>query len=82
MSHGRNALQRVSHVEHARWVIRVTFPNGEDAYARHGPIIGEGAIVQFRTKARAERQLSFLREGLDGDAVATVVRWRKDLEAV
>lgn len=63
-----------------RWVIRVTYPNGEDAYLRHGSRIGAGPIVQFRDRKTADANIDFIRPGLDDGATVTVVRWRKDLE--
>jgi hypothetical protein len=55
-----------------RYVIRVVYPNGV-AWLRHGPVIGTGPIVRFRSKREAEEQLEFVRQGLDADAVASVV---------
>lgn len=57
-----------------RWVIRVTYPNGEDAYLRHGAVIGEGPIVRFGTKRLADINAGFVSEGLPDGATVTVVR--------
>lgn len=57
----------------ASYVIRVVFPHGV-AWLRHGPITGVGPIVRFRDKQTAEVNLEFIREGLEPDAVASVVR--------
>jgi hypothetical protein len=56
-----------------RYAIQVVYPSGETAYLRYGPIIGEGEIVQFHNRARAEAQLEFIRAGLDEGEIAHVV---------
>jgi hypothetical protein len=57
------------------WAIRVTFANGRDAFLREGDVIGRGPIATFRTKAKADEQAAFLREGLDaGDTIAVIER--------
>jgi len=58
-----------------RWVVRVTFASGHDAYLRHGGVSGEGAIVQFRTRARADAEADFVREGLGSEDAVAVVRY-------
>ncbi len=67
------------------WAIRVTFANGKDAFLRHGGVIGRGPIATFHSKAKAEEEASFVREGLDtGDVVMVIERShgrRTDLEA-
>jgi len=55
------------------YVIRVVFPRGV-GWLRHGDIAGSGPIVRFRDKQTAEINLDFVRQGLDADAVASVVR--------
>jgi len=57
-----------------RWAIRVTYPNGQDAWLRRGATIGAGPIVEFRTKHLAELNVELIREGLDADTVVSVVR--------
>lgn len=68
------------------WAIRVTFANGKDAFLRHGGVIGRGPIATFYSKAKAEEQAAFVREGLDAGDVATVIERshgrRKDGEAL
>ena len=59
-----------------QWAIRVTYANGEDAWLRQGATIGEGAIVRFTSKQRAEEYRDFISQGLDADEVARVVRYR------
>lgn len=55
------------------YVIRVVYPNGV-AWLRHGGDVGVGPIVRFRDKVTAEINLDFVRQGLDDDATASVVR--------
>lgn len=55
------------------WAIRVTFANGRDAFVRSGGVIGRGPIATYRTKAQAESDAAFMREGLDAGDVVTVI---------
>lgn len=66
------------------WAIRVTYTNGRDAFVRHGGVIGRGPIATFHSKAKAEEQAAFVREGLDAGELVTVIErshGRKDLGA-
>lgn len=54
------------------WAIRVTFANGKDALLRHGGVIGKGPIATFYSKAKADEQAAFIKEGLDAGDVITV----------
>ncbi len=56
------------------WGIRVTDEHGEDAWLRHGSTIGEGPIVRFRSRDRAEAEAAFVREGLDEGQTLSIVR--------
>lgn len=66
------------------WAIRVTYANGKDAFLRHGGVIGRGPIATFYSKAKAEEEAAFVREGLDAGDVVTVIERshgrRKDQE--
>ena len=64
-----------------RWVIRVTYPNGDDAYLRRGAKAGHGEIVCFTSRVTAELNCSFVAQGLDAGTIVTVVRWTRELEA-
>lgn len=55
------------------WAIRVTFANGRDAFLRHGGVIGRGPIVTFHSKAKAEQEAAFVREGCSSEDVVTVI---------
>lgn len=55
------------------WAIRVTFADGKEAFLRHGNVIGRGPIATFHSKAKADEQAAFIREGLDAGDVATVI---------
>lgn len=55
------------------YAIRVTFANGRDAFVRQGGVIGRGPIATFYSKAKAEEQAAFFREGLDAGDVVTVI---------
>lgn len=55
------------------WAIRVTFAGGGTAFLRHGGVIGRGPIATFHSKAKAEDQAAFVREGLDAGDVVTVI---------
>jgi hypothetical protein len=57
-----------------RYGIRVVFPDGAVAFLRHGPVVGSGPIVRFRSKRDAEVNLDFIREGLDSGAHASIFR--------
>jgi hypothetical protein len=57
-----------------RWAIRVTYRSGDDAWLRHGPVIGEGRIATFTTREHAEREARVLRNGLDADDIVMVVK--------
>lgn len=74
-----------------RWMIRVTYESGYDAYLRRGCRpesirrtggykLGLGAIVQFRSKRDAEVNLDFVTQGLDGGTTAMVVPYDKSEE--
>jgi hypothetical protein len=63
-----------------RWAIRVTFATGEDAWLRHGRLPGEGPIVKFANRQVAEREASFVREGLDQGDALPVVRFHRGRE--
>lgn len=66
------------------WAIRVTFANGKDAFLRLGGVIGRGPIATFHSKAKAEMEAAFIREGLyEGDVVTVIERshGRKDRKA-
>lgn len=54
------------------WAIRLTI-NGRDCFLRHGGVIGRGPIVTFHSKAKAEEQAIFMREGLDANDAITVI---------
>lgn len=57
------------------WAIRVTFASGREAFLRHGGVIGRGPIARFHSKAKADDQAAFIREGMDaGDVVAVIER--------
>jgi hypothetical protein len=60
-----------------RWAIRVTYATGEDAWLRHGGVPGEGPVVKFTSRQVAEREASFVREGLDVADVVAVVRFHR-----
>lgn len=55
------------------WAIRVTYANGGTAFMRHGGVIGRGPIATFYSKAKADAQAAFLREGLDAEDVIAVI---------
>lgn len=55
------------------WAVRVTFADGRVAFLRRGGVIGHGPIATFYTKACADTEASFLREGLDAKDVVTVI---------
>jgi hypothetical protein len=55
-----------------KWAIRVTYANGRQALLRHGRVIGRGPVATFHSKAKAEAEAAFLREGLDAGDVVTV----------
>ncbi len=57
----------------SRWAIRVTFADGRTAFLRHGGVIGHGPIVSFPSKAKADAEAAFVREGLDAGDVITVL---------
>lgn len=57
-----------------RWALRVTFADGSDAFLRHGGVIGRGPIVTFYSKAKADEQAAFIRQGLDTGDVVTVIQ--------
>jgi hypothetical protein len=66
------------------WAIRVTFASGKEAFLRHGGVIGRGAIATFHSKAKAEREAAFVREGCSSEDVVMVIErshGRRDLEA-
>jgi len=63
-----------------RWMIRVTFPSGADAFLRRGSRPGYGPIVQFRTKRDADINLDFVTQGFDRGTVAVVVPYDKSEE--
>ena len=65
-----------SRTKTTRWAIRVTYPNGQDAWLRHGASVGVGSVVQFRTKQLAEINVDFIRQGFDDDVTISVVRTR------
>ena len=69
MTHGR-----------PRYVIQIVYRSGEVAYLRHGAKVGAGAVVQFRDRKTADVNLDFIGQGLDEGAVASVVRYPRDLE--
>lgn len=57
------------------WAIRVTFADGRDAFVRHGGVIGRGPIATFHSKAKAEEQAAFVRQGMEtGDVVMVIER--------
>lgn len=56
------------------YAIRVTFANGRDAFVREGGVIGQGRIATYRTRALADADADFIRQGLDDGAVATVIQ--------
>ena len=58
----------------ARYVIRVNYPDGAVAWLRHGSVVGTGPIVRFPNRKTAEVNLDFIREGLDTDVTASVVK--------
>jgi hypothetical protein len=58
----------------ARWGIRVVFANGVVGFLRHGPVVGTGPIVRFHSRRDAEVNLSFIREGLDEGATASIFK--------
>lgn len=55
------------------WAIRVTFANGREAFVRRGGVIGRGPIATYYTKAAAEDDVRFLREGFEADDVITII---------
>lgn len=55
------------------WAIRITFANGRDAFLRHGGKVGHGPIATYYSKAKAEEQAAFVREGLDAGDVVTII---------
>jgi hypothetical protein len=59
----------------SRWGIRVTFADGRDAWLRTGATPGEGHVVRFHSKADADRQAAFMREGMSEGDVVSVVRY-------
>ena len=57
-----------------RYVIRITYPDGQVAWLREGTCIGFGPIVRFRSTREAERHLAVIQEGLYLGTTATIVR--------
>lgn len=57
-----------------RWGIRVVFANGGVGFLRHGPVVGSGPIVRFKSRREADLNLGFIREGLDEGATASVFK--------
>ena len=55
------------------WAIRVIYAGGGTAFLRRGSVVGRGPIVTFHSKAAAEREAAFLRDGMDADDVITVI---------
>lgn len=55
------------------WAIRVTFATGQHAFLRRGGVFGQGPIMSFTTKDRAERDAEDLRNKLDVQSVVTVI---------
>lgn len=55
------------------WAIRVTYASGRTAFLRHGHVIGRGPMVTFHSKAQADAQAAFLREGLHAGETVTVI---------
>ncbi len=60
--------------EDRRWAVRVTYADGDEAFLRHGAMIGEGPLVPFRTREAAAKRAEELRPGLNEDDVVSVVR--------
>ena len=54
------------------WAIRVTYADGRVALLRNGILPGRGSIVNFHSKAKADAEAAFLREGLNAGDVVTV----------
>ncbi len=69
----------------ARFALRVTYADGQEAWLRHGAVTGDGLIVLFSNRERAEARAAELRAGLDEGDVVMVVAWgaavRRDDEA-
>jgi hypothetical protein len=63
-----------SRTKTTRWAIRVTYPDGREAWLRHGASIGEGPVVRFGTKKLAEINAEFVSHGLPEGTTVTVVR--------
>jgi hypothetical protein len=63
-----------------RWCIRVTYPDGRDAFLRHGSRPGYGPIVQFPSRKTADVNLDLITNGLDEGTTATVVSYAPRLE--
>jgi hypothetical protein len=57
----------------SRWSIRVTFADGNEALLRHGPVVGEGDVVTFRTRKLAEINADLVRNGLEEGDVVTII---------
>ena len=55
------------------WAIRVTLANGHDAFLRRGSGIGHGPIMTFHSKAKAEEEAAFVREGFSDEDVVIVI---------
>lgn len=64
--------------KHERFAVQVVFHSGDIAYLRHGADIGEGPIVQCRTRRHAETLRENMRLGFDADEVQAIniVRYR------
>lgn len=59
------------------WKIRVTYPNGDEAWLRHGSRIGEGPLATFASRKLADINADFIKQGLDADCTVTIVKQRK-----
>lgn len=54
------------------WAIRVTYADGKTALVRQGSVPGRGPIATFYTKAKADEQAAFIRQGMEPGDVVTV----------
>lgn len=56
-----------------KFAIRVTDGDGHDMFVRHGSEIGEGAVVQFATKSKAQKFAEEMKFGLEDDWTIAIV---------
>jgi hypothetical protein len=57
-----------------RWAVRVTYPSGEEAWLRHGALVGSGSIVAFAKPAPGGAGGPFLSMGMEDESEVTVER--------